>query len=824
MPNFGKKMMNPLSTICFVLSLLVAMFFFQPHAFAQIPLVDIEGNTKIRGNVDLAHTDDTTTIHIGLNAGIITDFSSNRHNTFVGSFAGYNNTTGNLNSFFGQKAGEQDTSGSANSFFGQNAGRRNQGDNNSFFGQDAGSNNSLGHRNSFFGQDAGSSNGFGSENSFFGQSAGQSNTGSLNSFFGYAAGLSNTNGYRNSFFGRVSGVNNTTGVRNSFFGDNSGFSTTTGSSNSFFGQDAGNNNETGNQNSFFGQYAGYYFEKGAGNTFLGYGSGIDFLVDSLDYAIAIGYQSIVDCNNCAVIGGTGASAVKVGIGLRRPQQNLHVHEGQFEDNYVQITNAATPGMGLLVGVQNDGQGSIKHLNAADIIFGTGNGDILIMKDNGRIGIGTLNPTQKHHLHEDAASTQNLMKITNVATGSTNTDGLDVGIHTDGSGRLFLQENLDLAFGTNGQIRATIKNSGKFGIGTSGPTQKLHIHEDAASTQNLLKITNAATGVTNLDGLDVGVHTDGSGRLYLQEDLDLEFGTNGLRRVSIKNTGEFGIGTSDPLQKLHLHENAGGSGSFLRITNALTGSTATDGLDVGLSADGSASISLLENKDLKLATHDITRATIKNNGDIGIGISTPVQKVHIHESLTATRNFLRMTNDITGSTSSDGLDLGIESNGDAILWMKENKNLKLATNNSVKLMILNNGNIGIGENNPNVALDVNGSIEYTGNLTKVSDMRLKENIEKIPHALDKILELSGFTYNLIGDEERTSGVSAQDVQKILPEAVGKINKEYLGVDYTQLTPLLIEAIKELNQIVIQQKEEIKALKRILIPGTQGSNAE
>ena len=96
----------------------------------------------------------------------------------------------------------------------------------------------------------------------------------------------------------------------------------------------------------------------------------------------------------------------------------------------------------------------------------------------------------------------------------------------------------------------------------------------------------------------------------------------------------------------------------------------------------------------------------------------------------------------------------------------------------------------------------------------SDERLKTNIEPIENAVDKVLQLRGFTYNFnkIGEglgfdtSLRHAGVSAQEVQAVLPEAVcpAPASDEYLTVKYDKLVPLLIEAIKEL-------KEEIKELK-------------
>lgn len=97
----------------------------------------------------------------------------------------------------------------------------------------------------------------------------------------------------------------------------------------------------------------------------------------------------------------------------------------------------------------------------------------------------------------------------------------------------------------------------------------------------------------------------------------------------------------------------------------------------------------------------------------------------------------------------------------------------------------------------------------------SDERLKTNFEPIENAVDKVLKLRGFTYNFnkIGEglgfdtSIRHAGVSAQEVQAVLPEAVcpAPASDEYLTVKYDKLVPLLIEAIKEL-------KAEIEELKK------------
>ncbi|MFH2094998.1 MAG: tail fiber domain-containing protein [Bacteroidota bacterium] len=124
-------------------------------------------------------------------------------------------------------------------------------------------------------------------------------------------------------------------------------------------------------------------------------------------------------------------------------------------------------------------------------------------------------------------------------------------------------------------------------------------------------------------------------------------------------------------------------------------------------------------------------------------------------------------------------------------------------------------IGIANTAPNVALDVIGSIEYTGTITDVSDIRLKENIKGIDNALKRLLTIKGFSYNLIGDSLVELGVSAQEVQKVFPEAVSIVDPAngYLGVSYIQLVPVLIEAVRDQQTTIENQQKEITELKKL-----------
>ena len=108
-------------------------------------------------------------------------------------------------------------------------------------------------------------------------------------------------------------------------------------------------------------------------------------------------------------------------------------------------------------------------------------------------------------------------------------------------------------------------------------------------------------------------------------------------------------------------------------------------------------------------------------------------------------------------------------------------------------------------NTRLALDNSGNAVFAGNVTAYgspSDERLKKNIEVIPNALDKVKELKGVNFNYKKDGKRSTGLIAQDLQKVLPEAVYTTNdietkEEHLAINYGLVIGLLVEAIKELE---------------------------
>jgi len=92
-----------------------------------------------------------------------------------------------------------------------------------------------------------------------------------------------------------------------------------------------------------------------------------------------------------------------------------------------------------------------------------------------------------------------------------------------------------------------------------------------------------------------------------------------------------------------------------------------------------------------------------------------------------------------------------------------------------------------------------SILSQGNITAYSDLRVKKDIRVIPDSLAKVCMLNGYTFERSDiATNRQTGVIAQEVQKVLPEAVTEAEDGKLSVAYGNMVGLLIEGIKELRE--------------------------
>jgi hypothetical protein len=292
-------------------------------------------------------------------------------------------------------------------------------------------------------------------------------------------------------------------------------------------------------------------------------------------------------------------------------------------------------------------------------------------------------------------------------------------------------------------------------------------------------------------------------------IPLVLQTNGSEKMRITSAGNVGIGTTSP--------NKVGVSIGLTI-NAVTGGqsvfeqcVADSSTNYYQAFDGT-NISLINqaNGFMRFGTNGNERMRIISGGNVGIGTTTPgAQLVTAQTNAnTTTVHYLAFRNLASGygswsiSKADDNnlsFNYGVDSDTPSAGY-----NMKLRYNGvtEIRTILLINTTSNNGEN-----LYVNGTIRATGTITANSDIRLKSNITKIENALEKVGQISGYTYNTTYDNKRHGGVIAQEMEKVFPEIVNTGNDGLMGVEYGNISALLIEAIKE-------QKKEIDELRTII----------
>ena len=120
------------------------------------------------------------------------------------------------------------------------------------------------------------------------------------------------------------------------------------------------------------------------------------------------------------------------------------------------------------------------------------------------------------------------------------------------------------------------------------------------------------------------------------------------------------------------------------------------------------------------------------------------------------------------------------------------------------------NLNGGGSSGGVTLNLDSTITVTtvnaGTVNTTSDERAKEDITPITGALNKVQQLGGYSFTLKATDEKSSGVIAQEVQKVMPELVQEGAEGLLSVQYGNMVGLLIEAIKEQQAQIDELKQK------------------
>jgi len=250
--------------------------------------------------------------------------------------------------------------------------------------------------------------------------------------------------------------------------------------------------------------------------------------------------------------------------------------------------------------------------------------------------------------------------------------------------------------------------------------------------------------------------------------------------------------------------------------------------------------------MQFATENAVRMTIDESGNVGIGTTAPGVILDIDAGTASTsQNTIRLKNGgwsgpgsvsagiVAGTkldlfTASDNSNqIGVDGSGN--LWYRTGGTQMsgfqwyTASDNSssptLRMSIANDGSVGIGAIVPDVALDVAGSIEYTGTITDVSDRRLKTDI--VPLSADEVIarlaRVETYSFRMKDDEEGVTefGVMAQEIEEIFPELVRTADDEMgtKSVNYVGLIAPMITAVQDLqdkNAALSGQVEDVQAM--------------
>jgi hypothetical protein len=254
----------------------------------------------------------------------------------------------------------------------------------------------------------------------------------------------------------------------------------------------------------------------------------------------------------------------------------------------------------------------------------------------------------------------------------------------------------------------------------------------------------------------------------------------------------------------------------------------DGSDSYIVDSGTGDLMIRSSDDLKLQNADGSETYLHCNtdGDVilyrdgGEKLRTTAQGISV-------TGLVEISGTVDGrDVAADGTKLdGIESGATADQTGAEIASALNGQNIYTTGFIGRDSNDAISfSNNAHMDIKINGSTEFrfeadgdfhadgdviAQSTTISSDRRLKENIEVIPNALDKVQALDGVSFDWKKTGEKSAGVIAQEVQKVLPEAVKEVTPvgggdSHLTVNYHALTSILIESIKELKAEIEQLK--------------------
>ena len=453
-----------------------------------------------------------------------------------------------------------------------------------------------------------------------------------------------------------------------------------------------------------------------------------------------------------------------------------------------------------------GNGIIINTSSGALATGSGNKNLTIINDtNGRDAFLTFSVTGDYSGYFGLDGTTNDLfwggwsvgtstKYTILHTGnnlpSTNND-FNTLVKRDGSGN-FTAGTITAELSGNATTATTLKTARTInGVSFDG-SQNITITSNTANALSLGTYLSYDTGTTFNGGAARTINVSASSTY-----------TNGTSNIVARDTsGNFTAGTITAAL-------SGNASTATKSTNIIGG--AAGGIPYQTGADATAFLAASANKFLKSTAGAPTWVDFPvagSSGQIQYHDGGTPASLASSAQLTYSSSVLRLGNASSYRQTNVPTWTGDAGAGEGKLEYHSNRWYINAGTDSTEVARFRRGATDVAW------LSNAGDFSCIGDITAfaTSDGRLKINVDTLDNALNKIDSISGVTYNwndlAVGKDQtkREVGVIAQEIQKVLPEAVIERDNGYLAVQYERLIPLLIEAIKELKQEVDTLKQK------------------
>ena len=441
----------------------------------------------------------------------------------------------------------------------------------------------------------------------------------------------------------------------------------------------------------------------------------------------------------------------VGIGTTSPGQKLTVEGdvGIRPAGRLYVNDIAAYSGSLTIG----------PTGASELVFRTTGSEKMRITSSGDVGIGTTSPLSILHIGTGTAA--------NIPITFAPASGGNVDLRNTSSTGSFTFTN---ANGSSEKMRIT--GGGNVGIGTTSPGSKLQVNgEIDANGADGYRIEGRPWANWGTDLLTLG---DWDGESYATRIM----GSNSSEVMRVTGTN-VGIGTTSPSSNLHVAST--GNAEILTQRSSGAGVLIQSQSAVGVFGTNT-------NHRLDLKTNGSTRLTVNTAGNVGIGTTTPTARLHVYSTGNGTLNVERAAGALVNIQAQSAK---------GIIGTNSNHTFSLKTNSSERLIILSNGNVGIGSTNPTFKLDVIGSGRFTSTVTATnfiisSDERKKTEIKDLK--VDTV-DVQWKSFEMKDNEgEYRTGVIAQELEQKHPEFVNTDDEGYKSVKYIDL---LIAKIAELE---------------------------